>query len=49
MITCIGFVPLYSGIRLSLERNDANIDLLVRHHDPARGRSSAANTSRPWP
>ena len=27
LITCIGFVPLYSGIRLSLERNDANIDL----------------------
>ncbi len=28
MITCIGFVPLYCGVRLSLERNDANIDLL---------------------
>ena len=28
MLTCMGFVPLYSGIRLSLERNDANIDLL---------------------
>jgi ABC-type transport system involved in multi-copper enzyme maturation permease subunit len=28
MITSIGFVPLYTGIRLSLERNDANIDLL---------------------
>jgi hypothetical protein len=27
-ITCIGFVPLYSGIRLSLERSDANVDLL---------------------
>ena len=27
LITCIGFVPAYSGIRLSLERNDANIDL----------------------
>ncbi len=25
--TCIGFVPLYAGIRLSLERNDTNIDL----------------------
>ena len=28
MGTCLSFVPLYSGIRLSLERNDANIDLL---------------------
>lgn len=28
MSTCVGFVPLYSGIRLSLERNDSNIDLL---------------------
>jgi hypothetical protein len=28
IITCVGFVPLYSGVRLSLERNDANIDLL---------------------
>lgn len=28
MLTCVGFVPLYSGIRLSLERNDSNIDLL---------------------
>lgn len=27
-ITCIGFVPLYSGVRLSLERSDANVDLL---------------------
>ena len=27
LITCIGFVPAYAGIRLSLERNDANIDL----------------------
>jgi hypothetical protein len=26
-ITCLGFVPLYAGIRLSLERNDTNIDL----------------------
>ena len=25
--TCIGFIPLYSGARLSIERNDANIDL----------------------
>ena len=28
LFTCIGFVPLYAGVRLSLERNDANIDLL---------------------
>lgn len=28
LITCVGFVPMYSGWRLSLERNDANIDLL---------------------
>jgi hypothetical protein len=28
MLTCMGFVPLYAGLRLSLERNDANIDLL---------------------
>jgi hypothetical protein len=28
MVTCVGFVPLYSGLRLSLERNDSNIDLL---------------------
>ena len=27
-LTCLGFVPLYAGVRLSLERNDANIDLL---------------------
>ena len=27
LITCIGFVPIYTGIRLSMERNDANIDL----------------------
>jgi hypothetical protein len=27
LITCIVFVPFYTGIRLSLERNDANIDL----------------------
>lgn len=27
-ITCLGFVPLYAGVRLSLERNDANLDLL---------------------
>jgi hypothetical protein len=27
LVTCIGFVPAYTGIRLSLERNDANIDL----------------------
>ncbi len=26
-LTCLGFVPLYAGIRLALERNDANIDL----------------------
>lgn len=28
LFTCMWFVPLYSGIRLTLERNDANIDLL---------------------
>jgi hypothetical protein len=28
LLACIGFVPLYSGVRLSLERNDTNIDLL---------------------
>ena len=28
MLTCMGFVPFYAGLRLSLERNDANIDLL---------------------
>jgi hypothetical protein len=27
LFTCMGFVPLYAGIRLSLERNDTNIDL----------------------
>jgi len=27
-ITCLGFVPLYTGARLSLERNDVNSDLL---------------------
>jgi hypothetical protein len=27
LLTCIVFVPLYVGTRLSLERNDANIDL----------------------
>ena len=27
LFTCIGFVPAYAGVRLSLERNDANIDL----------------------
>ncbi len=26
--TCMFFVPLYAGIRMTLERNDANIDLL---------------------
>ena len=26
--TCLGFVPLYTAIRLSLERNDAGMDLL---------------------
>ncbi|MGM0489621.1 MAG: ABC transporter permease [Planctomycetota bacterium] len=28
MITCIAFVPAYTGLRLSLERNNADIDLL---------------------
>ena len=28
LATCVFFVPLYTGARLSLERNDANIDLL---------------------
>lgn len=28
LFTCMWFVPLYSGIRLTMERNDANIDLL---------------------
>lgn len=28
MVTCIAFVPLYTGLRLSLERNNADIDLL---------------------
>lgn len=28
MITCIAFVPAYAGIRLALERNNADIDLL---------------------
>ncbi len=28
LLTCIAFVPLYTGIRLSLERNDTNLDLL---------------------
>jgi hypothetical protein len=28
LITCMGFVPAYTAVRLSLERNDANIDLL---------------------
>ena len=27
-LTCLIFVPLYAGVRLSLERGDANIDLL---------------------
>ena len=27
-LTCLVFVPLYAGIRLTMERNDANIDLL---------------------
>lgn len=27
LITCMGFVPLYAAVRLSLERNDTNIDL----------------------
>jgi hypothetical protein len=27
LITCMAFVPLYAGVRISLERNDANIDL----------------------
>ncbi len=27
LFTCMGFVPLYAGSRLSLERNDTNIDL----------------------
>jgi hypothetical protein len=27
LFTCMGFVPLYAGVRLSLERNDTNIDL----------------------
>jgi hypothetical protein len=27
LVTCVGFVPAYSGVRLSLERSDANIDL----------------------
>lgn len=26
-VTCIAFVPIYCGLRLSLERSDANIDL----------------------
>lgn len=28
LIVCFAFVPLYSGVRLALERNDANVDLL---------------------
>ena len=28
LVTCVGFVPVYSGVRLSLERNDVNLDLL---------------------
>lgn len=28
VVTCIAFVPLYSGVRLSLERSDVNVDLL---------------------
>ena len=28
LLTCLGFVPLYAGIRLSIERNDVNLDLL---------------------
>src|SRR5208283_4355654 len=27
-LTCIGFVPFYTGMRLSLERNDSDMDLL---------------------
>ena len=27
-LTCLVFVPLYAGIRLTMEQNDANIDLL---------------------
>lgn len=26
-VTCIGFIPLFTGARLSFERNDSNIDL----------------------
>ena len=26
-VVCLLFVPIYAGMRLSLERNDANIDL----------------------
>jgi hypothetical protein len=28
LLTCISFVPLYTGVRMTLERSDANIDLL---------------------
>jgi hypothetical protein len=28
LLTCIGFVPIYTGVRLSMERNDANLDLI---------------------
>ena len=28
LFTCIGFVPIYTGVRLSMERNDANLDLI---------------------
>ena len=28
LLTCIGFVPTYTGVRMALERNDADVDLL---------------------
>ena len=28
VVTCMAFVPLYAAVRLAMERNDANIDLL---------------------
>ncbi len=46
VFTCMVFVPLYAGIRLTTERNDANIDLLfittIRPGAIIRGKFSAA-------
>ena len=46
--TCLGFIPLFTGARLSIERNDTNIDLFFHHPRSRRARSSVESTSPRW-